>query len=248
MPKQQKTAMSMRTSDATEGGGIAGALATITEIENVQEFEYPGGKGNGAQAALRVVYDIEGQDRPWEQHYTYGKSSRYTVLDDGNSIEGPGLNKNSNAFRWFENAEEAAEKAGIDLSDLHGDGDISGYKDRQVKLKNTPYETVGGDKKTLIVIDTFETDEAPKTHKGNGKTATAKGKVDLTELAQAAAVAVITEEEKVKKSDLPGLVFQANKKDPNAKAIMQLCFKESFLTSGPWNYDAKRGILTPEDE
>lgn len=241
----KKTAMSVNAKDATEGGGIAGALATITEIENVQEFTYPGGGGNGTQAALRVVYDIEGQDKPWEQHYTYGKSDRYTVLDDGDSIEGPGLNKGCNAFRWFAAAEEAD---GYDS--FHDDGSVSAYKDKTVKLKNIPYETVGGDKKTLIVISSFEEEDRPaKGTKSNGKTTKPAKGADITEQAQAAALAVVTEEEKVKKTDLPGLVFQANKKDPNAKAMMQLCFKESFLSSIPGvEYDTKRGILTPEED
>lgn len=254
MGKSQR--MSTKAADATEGGGgLSGARFEIKEIEYVQEFEYPGSSGNGASAALRVVYEIEGHDKEWERHYTLGKSDRFTVIEDGNAIEGPGLNKNSNAFRWFEAAEEADGYDGF-----HDDGTISDYVGKTGTIKTIPYVTANGDqaKYPLIAIGSFD-DGTPTKKNGktssNGKsavagarTSTKGGKVSLEEKAQAAAAAVVNEEEKVKKGDLPGLVFAANKKDPDAKAIMQLCFKESFLANIPGvEYDKKKGVLTPAE-
>lgn len=247
-------AMSVRAADATEGGGINGARAVLTEVENVQEFQYPGRSDIGPQAALRVVYEIDGQEKPWEQHYPYGKSDRYNVIDDGDAIEGPGLNKGSNAYRWYEAAEEAIEAAGLDLDDFHGDGSCAGYRDKVVIIKNIKYETVGGDKKDLIVIGSFVDDEADdsKGKKSSSKTSKAssgKSRGSLEDRAKAMAKAVVKDEERVKKSDLPNLVFKANKNDADAKAIMQLCFKESFLADIPGvDYDKKKGILTPAED
>src|SRR3954462_742309 len=91
--------LSLRTKDATKGGGTEGALATIAEIGFVDEFTYGGRQKDKTQAAPRGEFHIEGFDKPWEQHYTVGPSERYEVVADGDGIrslgKGTGLNEKS---------------------------------------------------------------------------------------------------------------------------------------------------------
>lgn len=253
-----KTGFSLRTKDATEGGGIEGALATIAEIGFVEEFTYGGRHKDKPAAALRVVFDIPGVgDKPWEQHYSVGPSDKYEVVDDGDGIRSTGkqvgLNKKSPAYFFFEHVEKAAEEASIDLDELlpeiEGEDvqSVRPLEGRTVKLTNAKYETVGGDTKEGIFIGSFEEDEAPAKSNGkSSKTSSKKSSSDDIEAKTIAAISELIEEHtSVKKGDLANLVLAANKKDPDVKAMMNLCFKDAFVADEdrPWSFDKKKGIL-----
>ena len=240
-------AMSMRREDATAGGGIDGAMATIKEIGYVSKFDY-GGRQSKTQAALRVVYAIDGMEKPWEQHYTLGASSRYEVADDGYSVEGK-LNENSGAFRFFDNLQTAVEEQKLDLGTYCGDS-VEPLEGARVQLKNVEYETVGGDTKKAPVIAAIE--EAAKNGKkanGSGKGAS-KATADPAMETEAYIVALLDEDSPIKKADLPQLVQQAAKKNPNLKAITQQCFKEAWLydDARPWDSDRKKGRIAKKEE
>lgn len=260
MAKETKN-FSLRTKDATDGGGIEGALATISEIGFVEEFTYGGRQKDRPQAALRVVYAIDGFDRPWEQHHSVGPSEKYEVIADGDGIKpvgkGAGLNRKSSAFAFFAAVEEAAAEAGLDLDDLlpeiedEGTQSVRPLEGRRVRLTNTKFETVGGDKKDLPVIGAFEEDEAPakgSKSKPAGKAAKGSSSEDIEAKTVDAIKALIEEHTSVKKGDLANLVYQANKKDADVKAMMNLCFKDAFIgdESQPWTFDKKKGILRAE--
>lgn len=256
--------------DGIEGGGTEGAIATITEIDCVQEFTYGGRFKDKPSAALRVVFHIpEIQKHPeWEQHYSFGPSANYEVIEDGDGIrsikDSKGLNKRSPAFAFLAAVSIAAEKSEIDRDELITRTDegflVSGLRDRKVKLTSKELETVGGDMKEYLMIDGFEDDtdsdeDDAKSVKPNGNTSASRSKnkpsssEEIEEKTITAIEALIEEKTSVKKSDLANLVYQNNKKDPDAKAMMQLAFKESFIADEdrPWTYDKKRGQLKAED-
>lgn len=245
---------SLRTKDAVDGGGTEGALATLTEIGFVDEFTYGGRFKDSPVAALHVVYDIEGFEKPWDQHYSVGPSDRYEVIADGDSIKGigksTGLNKKCPAYTFITSVEEAAATAGLDLDDLmpeldEGSNSIRPLEGRRVRLTNIKAETVGGDLKEYIVIGSFE-DEAPKG-KSNGKaTTTTKVKGNDIEAKVIASINELIEEHtSVKKNDVANLVYAANRKDADAKAMMQVALRGSWLADDarPWNFDSKKGLL-----
>lgn len=258
MAKETKK-FSLRTADATDGGGIEGALATITEIGFVDEFTYGGRQKDNPQAALRLVYTIDGFDRPWEQHHSVGPSEKYEVIAGGDGIKpvgkSAGLNRKCSAYAFFTAVEEAATEAGLDLDELlpeiedEGTQSIRPLEGRRVRLTNIKFETVGGEKKDLPVIGAFVDDEAPAA-KGKGGKATAKAaksasSEDIEAKTVAAIEALIEEHTSVKKGDLANLVYTANKKDADVKAMMNQCFKDAWLADDarPWTFDKKKGLL-----
>lgn len=251
--------LSLMPEDQVEGGGTEGALATITEIDFVQEFTYGGRFKDSPVAALHVVFDIDGFDKPWDQHYSVGPSDKYEVIEDGDGIKslgkGKGLNKKCPASAFFRSVSKAAEESEIDITDLiealdEGGHSIAGLREKRVRLTNEKLETVGGDLKEYILIGGFEDEEAPakgkKATNGSGKASSKNSSSDDIEEKTVEAIKDLIEEHtSVKKSDVANLVYQANKKDSDAKAMMQLAFKESWLADEdrPWSFDKKKGIL-----
>lgn len=256
---------SLRTKDAVEGGGgTEGALATITEIDFVDEFTYGGRFREDPQAALRVVFDIDGQKKPWEQHYSLGKSKNFEVVADGDGIrstnKAAGLNKRTPAFIFFSALEAAAEAADLDLDELlpeiedeEGVYSVRPLEGRCVRLTNTKYETVGGDTKEAIVIASFEEDEKPakgkSASKSAGKSATHKSDA-IEQKTEEAVKALLEDESSIKKANLSNEVYDANRKDPDAKAMMQLCLKDTWVFSEdrPWDSDKKKGVIRAREE
>lgn len=251
---------SLRPEDGTKGGGTEGATATITEIDFVQEFTYGGRYKDKPSSALRVVFEIDGFDKPWEQHYSIGPSDKYEVIEDGDSIKSTGkqsgLNEKCPAFAFLAAVSVAAGEAELDIDELvpaidDGCYSVAGLRDKRVKLTNKKLETVGGDMKEYILIAGFETDDESKSKSGKASSTKSAGKSsrsnsdDVEEKTIEAVKALIEEKTSVKKGDLANLVYQENKKDPDAKAMMQLCFKESWVADEdrPWTYDKKKGVL-----
>lgn len=234
---------SLRRKDATAGGGIDGATAVISEAEFVQEFDY-GGRQSKTVAALRIVFDIEGFDKPWEQHYSVGPSDRWEVQDNGDSIKsmgkGAGLNSSSNAFRFFDAFETACEASEKNPDDYLGEGSVAPLRGLGVRLGNIDYETAGGDPKKLIVV-TAVLDEPAK---GKGKP-TAPKTADVEGDLETVISELLEDTPTIKKGDLAQLVAQAAKKHPAVKAMTQLAFKEAWLgdENRPWEYDRKAGKL-----
>lgn len=251
MARKQNDAagMSLRTKDASDGGGIEGAIATMTNVGFVDDFNY-GGTRSEKQAALHIEYRVPGMENTWDQDYSVGPTERYEVLNDGASIKAlgkkQGLNKNCNAFRFFEALEAAAEKGNLDLDELvpieDGAASVGPLEGRQVRLTKIPYKTVGGDDKELVVIDEFvDGDEAPA--KGASKSsAKASGSNKVEAMAEAAIEALIADGP-VKAKDLPTELLNANRKDPNVKAMMQLAMKQAWLESGDRPWEVSKGSV-----
>lgn len=257
---------SLRRKDAVSGGGgTEGALATVTEIGFVDEYTYGGTQRDKPAAALQVVYEIDGFKKPWDNHFSVGPSSKYEVIEDGDSIKAlgdtPGLNDKCPASLFLGAVEDAAEKSEIDIDELlpeidGGYNSVAPLRGRRVRLTNIKAKTVGGDEKEYLVIGEFVDDEAPRgrsksaASNGNGKVANTPSKKsssadDIEEKTVAAIQELIEEHTSVKVNNLPNLIFDANKKDPDAKAMMQLAFKASWLADDdrPWEFDKKKGLI-----
>ncbi len=253
----EEAGLSFRTKDATSGGGTEGAQANIKEIEWVDEFTYGGRQKDKPQAALRVVFVIDGFDKPWEQHYTAGPSEKYEVIADGDGLKsasgkGTGLNKKCSAFRFMEELEKAVEASGLDIDDIMpdlagGGSSVRELEGKDVILTNVKFETVGGDEKDMIVIAKFvDGDEDAKSSKpAKGKKGRPTGGDDLEADLEAIVVTLLAGQPSIKVGDLPTLVYNVDRKDANAKALMQLAMKTAFVSDEdrPWSFDAKRGVL-----
>jgi hypothetical protein len=244
--------VSLLGKDATSGGGTEGALATIAEIGFVDEFTYGGRQKDKPQAALRVVFEIDGFDKPWEQHYTVGPSDKWESVEDGDGIrslgKATGLNKNCVARLVLGSIEAAAEAQDIDIDELlpemeGGGRSVRPLEGRSVRLTNTKYELPNGDTKEAICIASFEAeDDAPKGK--SGKSGAKKGGASIEEATGEIVRSLLEDTASIKKGDLGNLVYQADRKNPDIKAMMQLCFKDSFLGSIEGvEFDKKRGVV-----
>lgn len=249
--------LSLRTKDATSGGGTEGALATISEIGFVDEFTYGGRQKDKPQAAIGVVYTIDGFQKPWDQHFTVGPSDKYEVVSDGDGIrstgKATGLNDKSAAYAFFAAIEKAAEASNVDIDELLPNDDgytsVRPLEGRRVRLTNIKFTTVGGDVKELVVPGEFVDDEPATKGKSNGKAAKASSSESVEEKTEAA-ISKLLEDSPVKKGDLANEVFGANRKDPDVKAMMNLCFKDAWISSDdrPWDFDKKKGVLKARED
>ena len=236
--------LSFRPEDATEGGGTEGARAVISEIEFVDEFTY-GGRIAKPVAALRVLFTIDGFDKPWEQHYSVGPSSNFEVVGNGNFIKSlgkqKGFNKNSIAYKFLSSAISADSDM---LDELEGQG-VAALEDKAVRLTNGEYEAVNGDKKQAILIASFEEDE-PVVVKGKSKVSVNS----VSDKTDAVIQSLLAGTPKIKRGELSNKVFEANKKDADVKAMMQLCFKDSWLgdDARPFTWDRKKNVIVAKDE
>ena len=256
-PRKDRREFSLRRENATEGGGTEGALATITEIGFVEKFTYGGRFKDSPSAALHVVFNIDGFEKPWDQHYSVGPSDKYEVLDDGDSIQSMGkaggLNKKCPCYHFIDAVQDAIEAAKLDLNELLPEEDgitsVRPLEGQRVRLTNKKLETVGGDLKEYVLIAAFEDangngaapQKTQKTQKNNDTTVEAK--------TIAAVEALIEEHTSIKKGDLANLVYASKKKDTDAKAMMQLCFKDAWVAdeNRPWSFDKKKGLLRAAD-
>lgn len=253
--------MSLRTSEAVDGGGVEGALATLETVRFVDDFNY-GGRTKDYQAAIFVNLVIDGMDKPWPQNYALGKAVNYEVSEDGYSIKGK-LNRSSVAASFLGALETAIAAAGLNEDDYLGET-VEPLNGLRVRLTNIKYTNpVSGDIKDQIVVGSIVTDE-PK-QKGRAKiqvtTRTSpsgnkfnyhkpdpepvKAAVDVTGETEDIILGLLHETPIIKKGDLPQLVAAAAKSNPNVRAIMQQCFKETWLgeESRPWSFDRKTGRL-----
>lgn len=236
---------SLRKADQTQGGGAR--QATITEIAFVDDFDY-GGRQSKAQAALKVVFEIDGFQKPWDQHCTVGPAEAWEVTDDGYGIarssgKAGGLNDSSNAGRFLGAAEDAAVAGSLDLDDVFVDNTVRALEGARVNIEKLKYETVGGDEKEMFVIESFIElgGTSKKAKKGGGTKAGGNVESDT----ETVVLALLDDKSPLKKADLPTLVASAAKKNPNARAMTQLVLKDAFLFSEdrPWDSDKKKGTI-----
>lgn len=239
---------SLRKSDQTQGGG-GPKTATVSEIEFVGEFDY-GGRQSKAQAALRVVFTIDGFQKPWEQHCTIGPAEAWEVVEGGDGIQrangkAGGLNENSNAGRFFGALEDNVSGA-MDMDDVLPDSTVRALRGALVTIDKLQYETVGGDTKEMFVITGIEALGGTKGKKAAGKTSNGGGNVDA---ATEAVILELFDGKPLKTKEVPNLISVAAKGNPNVRAMMQLAFKDVWLfdSKRPWDSDRKKMTITAKE-
>lgn len=258
MGKQQKAGFSLRTADASEGGGVDGALATIEECQFVEGFTYGGRHKDSPKIALSTSFRIDGFDKPWSDNWVVGDEANYELVNDGDGVrclgKARGLNKKSAAYFFFTHLEEAINESGIDydelLPEIDGEGvqDVSNLKGRRVRLAMAPFTNMSGDAKDKAVIAAF-VEDAPvaKTNgkvasKPNGKAAPAEDDIEVKAVSM---VEGVLGNKPVKKHDVINLLLKAHRSDPDIKKILNLV-QGPWVSSDerPWEFDSKKGTLS----
>lgn len=246
---------SLRKADQTKGGGPR--QATITDIRFVDDFNY-GGKQDKDSAALYVEFEIDGFKKPWDANMTVGPAEAWELVDDGDAIKRSngkdgGLNESSNAGRFMGALCDAIEAQGLDFDEVLPDNTVRALRGARVTVEKLEYQTVGGDDKDMFVIESIVELGGTSSKKGakdKSKMGSVKGGPSVEEKTEAAILELLEEKSPIKKGDLPTLVSSAVKKDPDAKAITQLAFKDSFVFAEdrPWDSDKKKGTLKKRED
>lgn len=259
--KTESTAFSPWDDAATEGSD---QQAVLTEIHWVPEFTYGGRYKDKPSTALFTSFDIQGFTKPWEDHWTIGPSDRYEVSQDGYTVlplgTHTGLSRKSSGYFFFAALEKALLAQGLSRDEYVSTDqglDVQALEGLHVRLVNAEFKDFGGDTKEKKVIGEIVLDAPAKTGRAarpsNGrvdqpnrqaaKTMTSRSNGEAIEdKAEAAIRAIIEDQTSVKTGDLANLVFQANRKDADVKAMMNLCFKDRFL-AGLDGLEVKKGLL-----
>lgn len=116
--------VSLKPSDAVEGGAVPVDMNLLYKEARFNVFDYTTKEGKvvGTTVALRVK-SVNDDGSEYEQQYSVGDPGRFTVSEDGKSIEGPNMSKSSNAFLFLKGLVDAGfpeNKLGDDISVLDG--------------------------------------------------------------------------------------------------------------------------------
>lgn len=262
-------AISMRPSTFTEGGGLLDDVDVIVKEAAFCKFDYNGQVNPAIPALYLSVTDRNGADH--DQYFAAGNWSDFTASEDGKkeSDQGPYLVKNpkgqkegvnaSSNFGLFiaslvncgfpeDKLDSADARVFIGL-DCHltrrtvkrgglvrtGKNAERGYTVLEVtKIHKLPWEA-GGAKPAAV--------KASSTPKANGSAQPAAPSDDLAAKAQETVIGILAEQGgSVPKAKIAALAHKALGGDPDRAAIVNMVFKDAFLTSGPWQY--ADGVIT----
>jgi len=240
----------------SEGGGLLDDINATVKEARFEIFDYQG-KGNAAPSARFTLSLEDGSEV--SQNWSCGKATDWTPSEDGKTLVAIGratsLNRQSNVALLL----ESIVNSGFP-EDRIGD-DITIFEGMEAHFVRVPApERKGLTKRTdaqgnvieqtVLVVDKIiklPWEKKASAPKGQAKApasapkaparAAAEGE-DLTEVASAAVLEILAENpDGVAKAQLPALLFKKLASHPKKAQIMQVAFKNEFLSSGSWTYD-----------
>lgn len=246
----------LRPSGFSEGGGLLDDVNATVKEARFEIFDYQG-KGNAAPSARFTLSLEDGSEV--SQNWSCGKATDWTPSEDGKTLVAIGrataLNRQSNVALLL----ESIVNSGFP-EDRIGD-DITIFEGMEAHFVRVPApERKGLTKRTdaqgnvieqtVLVVDKIiklPWEKKASAPKGQAKApasapkaparAAAEGE-DLTEVASAAVLEILAENpDGVAKAQLPALLFKKLASHPKKAQIMQVAFKNEFLSSGSWTYD-----------
>jgi len=246
----------LRPSGFSEGGGLLDDVNATVKEARFEIFDYQG-KGNAAPSARFTLSLEDGSEV--SQNWSCGKATDWTPSEDGKTLVAIGratsLNRQSNVALLLEsivNSGFPEDKIGDDISIFEG---MEAHfvrvpaPERKGLTKRTDAQ---GNviEQTVLVVDKIiklPWEKKASAPKGQAKApasapkaparAAAEGE-DLTEVASAAVLEILAENpDGVAKAQLPALLFKKLASHPKKAQIMQVAFKNEFLSSGSWTYD-----------
>ncbi len=250
--------VSILPSEAQEGGGgvvqaVQGAILTFECVS----YDYNGSVAVPVPAVhVHGEYELEGEAAEFEEYYSAGDPSRLRPKKDGTGFqalqEGAGLTKTCKTMQLLDSIVSAN---GGDEDILTGG--IKGLDGINVNMERKPdieraglEQKVGARKRTILLVT--EINAMPgETPKKKGKPVAGKpvAKAGAPGKAKALRQKTITAIEaaieaaggKVEGENIGQLVFRANKKDSEVKAMVELITADDFaLLSAddtPWGFD-----------
>jgi hypothetical protein len=260
MKQEQKAGASLRASDMVEGGGLLDDVeATITNIRFAL-WDY-GGRVADQIPAVEVELETDNGEKA-TQYWSAGKSKDWVPSADGRRLEpignAKGINVSSNAgilLTSIVNAGFPEDKIGDDISVFEGmvAHFIRVPAPKRSGLAKAP-RADGRDfgEATILTVDKIvklpwekgKVARGGATSKASGAGARAPEQAqDLTTKATETAMAILADNPGgIPKAKLATTVFQSLKDDPDRNAIVQIVYKDDFLSAGPWKFE--KGVVS----
>lgn len=251
--------VSLKPSDATKGGGLLDDEDVKVVESKFVMFDY-GGKAQPVPALHWKLDAMDGSE-PLSQYWSMGKATDWIPSDDGKELVPIGratqLVESSNGMVLI----TSAINAGFPESKLGDDVTIFEGMECHVNRVAAPERKGMVNRKenqTILTVSKihkmpWEKDTTTKKGKAKGKgggKAAAKEATEtsasLEEIATEFILNILSDEERMASHYPDGIpkaklapeafsVFAVG--DPNRSAIVQLVFKDEFLSAGPWKYE-----------
>ena len=241
---EKQGSVSLRPSDAVEGGGLLDNVDVTWKEVRFAMWDYNGAV-EVAGPALKVVMEVDDGTKI-EQYFSCGKADDWTPSKDGKKLVPVGgakaLNKSSNFMILLDSlikADFPEDKIGDDCSVFEG------LEAHMVRVKAPERKGLAQTKRadgktyerTNLVVDVIH--KLPWDKKGAKEKG---GDSDAVSEKTAALIMEILSEDADKKwpkAKLAGEVFKRlnTSKDKDAMAAAQLANKDDFLKEGAWSLD-----------
>lgn len=250
----------LRPSGFSEGGGLLDDVNATIKEARFEIFDYQG-KGTPAPS-LRINLTLEDGSEA-SQNWSCGKAQDWQPSEDGKKLVAIGrataLNRQSNVALLLEsivNSGFPEDKIGDEITVFEGmeahfirvpAPERKGIAKRTDAQGNVIEQTI----LTVDKINKLPWEKKAAAPKGAAKAAAAPAKGapakaapaaaaagDLTEVASNAIVEILAENpEGIAKAQLPALLFKKLATHPQKAQVLQVAFKDDFLSSGSWTYE-----------
>jgi hypothetical protein len=239
-----------RPSNFSEGGGLLNDANVTVKDASIVLWDYQG-KGP-LTPAIKFVFAVEGEDNTVEQYWSVGKATDWQPSEDGKKLVPIGkatqIVQSSNGgilLASIVNAGFPEDKITDDITCFVG---MKGHVIRvpapqRSGIAKAPRADGKSFEDTILTFDKITSfpgeKKAGKTGKG---VATAKANEedagDVESEAVGVMLSILAENpEGILKSKLPAIAFKAAGNSPNKTQIVQLLYKDDFLSSrGEWTY------------
>lgn len=244
----------------SEGGGLLDDINATVKEARFEIFDYQG-KGTAAPSMRFTLALEDGSDVT--QNWSCGKATDWQPSEDGKTLVAIGrataLNRQSNIALLLEsivNSGFPEDKIGDEITVFEGmeahfirvpAPERKGIAKRTDAQGNVIEQTI----LTVDKINKLPWEKKAAAPKGAAKAAAAPAKGapakaapaaaaagDLTEVASNAIVEILAENpEGIAKAQLPALLFKKLATHPQKAQVLQVAFKDDFLSSGSWTYE-----------
>ena len=177
-----------------------------------------------------VDLTVQATGEKTEGYWSFGDLTKYTILDNGDSVEGPALNDSTNAFFLFKSLEDkgfpkAALKAGK-ASALNGlVAHMIRFRPTRAGLSHQKEQKEGQQESGTLIVDKIERMPGEKGKGGRSGKAVAAASSTATAGASSGTAAGMVDVEKLADTTLATIVAGAGGEGINSKSMKVQIFR-----------------------
>lgn len=239
---------SLRPSDHIQGGLIDDVDVEFINAEFVV-WDYQGKSGGTQSPVLHLSMKILGEEDVYEQYYSAGDLGNWVPSDDGKRLERAGtptqLANSCNLSLFLASLVNGGFPEGKMADEATFMVGTKAHVNRTAQPERPGLARAADDsrKPTVLLVTKILglPGEKMKGKKSKGKAKPSAAPEEVTEKATEVLMGILADEEggKIKKSALSKAVFAAMGNDALRNKVVQLAYKEDFLSAeeAPWEYD-----------